>query len=248
MTQEIVSGAETELTAPVAEVTEVATPEPTDDGGHEPGSEEAKAEKSPEQRELERLRRQLTKRDRTQGKLHQELQQARERLSQLETTAPPREQQPRESVDPVALAREIALVEKVNEKSNQIHKEGTKRFPDFMEAVTAVAEEVGPLFDQRGRPTPVMEAVLDSDKPTDLLHFLGKNPDLASELEGLTPAQLGRRIARIESQMAEEAKPKTSAAPKPLQPVRGSASDNDLRSDLSTEEWMRRREAQLRGK
>jgi hypothetical protein len=246
MTQEIVSGAETELTAPVVETTEVTTPEPTADGGPEPGSEE-RAEKSPEQRELERLRRQLTKRDRTQGKLHQELQQARERLSQLETTET-KEPQQRESVDPVVLAREIALVEKVTEKSNQIAKEGTKRFPDFMETIAAISEELGPLFDQRGRPAPVMEAVLDAEKPADLLHFLGKNPDLAAELEGLTPAQLGRRIARLETQMAEQAKPKTSAAPKPLEPVRGGASDNELRSDLSTEEWMRRREAQLRGK
>lgn len=245
MNEEIVSGAETEITAPVAETPEVATPEPTADGGLEPGSEE-RAEKSPEQRELERLRRQLTKRDRTQGKLHQELQQARERLSQIETAEP--RDQPRESEDPRVLAREIALVEKVTEKSNQIAKEGAKRFPDFMEAVSAVTEEVGALFDQRGRPAPVMEAILDSDKPVDLLHFLGKNPDLASELEGLTPAQMGRRIARLETQMAEQAKPKTSSAPKPLEPVRGGASDNDLRSDLSTEEWMRRREAQLRGK
>jgi hypothetical protein len=243
MTQEMVSGAETELTAPVAENTEVATPEPTADGGQEPGSEDAKAEKTPEQRELERLRRQLTKRDRTQGKLHQELQQARERLSQFETPEP-RDQQ--RAVDPVVLAREIALVEKVTEKSNQIAKEGSKRFPDFMEAVAAITEELGPLFDQRGRPAPAMEAILDSDKPADLLHFLGKNPDLASELEGLTPAQMGRRIARLETQMVEQAKPKTSAAPKPLEPVRGGASDNELRSDLSTEEWMRRREAQLR--
>jgi hypothetical protein len=245
MTQEIVSGAETELTAPVVETTEVTTPEPTADGGPEPGSEDAKDEKSPEQKELERLRRQLTKRDRTQGKLHQELQQARERLSQIET-AEPRERPQQESADPVVLAREIAYVDKVNEKSNQIAKEGSKRFPDFMETVAAIADELGPLFDQRGRPAPVMEAVLDSDKPADLLHFLGKNPDLAAELEGLTPSQLGRRIARFETQMAEQAKPKTSAAPKPLEPVRGGASDNELRSDLSTEEWMRRREAQLR--
>jgi hypothetical protein len=244
MNEEIVSGAETEITAPVAENTEVATPEPTDDGGQEPVSEEQRAEKSPEQRELERLRRQLTKRDRTQGKLHQELQQARERLSQLEISEP--REEPRQSVDPVVLAREIALVEKVAEKSNQIAKDGTKRFPDFMETIAVIAEELGPLFDQRGRPAPVMEAVLDAEKPADLLHFLGKNPDLAAELEGLTPAQLGRRVARLETQMAEQAKPKTSSAPKPLEPVRGGASDSELRSDLSTEEWMRRREAQLR--
>jgi hypothetical protein len=90
-----------------------------------------------------------------------------------------------------------------------------------------------------------MEAVLDSDKPAELLYFLGKNPDLASELVGLSPAQLGRRIARLETQMAEQAKPKTSAAPRPLDPVRGGSSDNELRSDLSTDEWMRRREKQL---
>lgn len=241
----MVSGAETELTAPVVENTEVTTPEPTADGGQEPSSEDAKAEKSPEQRELERLRRQLTKRDRTQGKLHQELQQARERLSQFETAQPQQARAPQESADPVAIAREIALVEKVAEKSNQIYKDGNKRFPDFEEAVLAVAEEAGPLFDRYGRPTPVMDAVLDSDKPTDLLHFLGKNPDLASELEGLTPAQLGRRIARIEAQMSDQAKPKTSAAPKPLAPVRGGSSDQKDPTDMSQSEFAKWRKEQI---
>lgn len=241
MDQEIASGAETELTAPVAEETEVATPEPADEVAQESESTE-RAEKTPEQKEIERLRRQLTKRDRTQGKLHQELEQLRTQSQQQ-----PERQEPKET-DPVALAREIALVEKVTEKSNQIAREGQKKFTDFNDALKTIAEELGPLFDQRGRPAPVMEAVLDSDKPADLLHFLGKNPDLAAELEGLSSTAIGRRIARIEAQMSEQAKPKTSAAPKPLEPVKGQgvSKDPSKMTDAEFNAWRKAQIAQRR--
>jgi hypothetical protein len=228
------------------ETPDIATPETTEDPLEQTATQDDPADKS-----LKRMERRINRVSAARYQAEAVARQAREesealkaRLAQYEQPAQsPRQQQ---QVDPMALAREIAHVERVTEKSNDIVRVGQKSHQDFMPTVKVLAEEVGELFDEVGRPKPVMEAVLDSDKPAELLYFLGKNPDLASELVGLSPAQLGRRIARLETQMAEQAKPKTSAAPRPLDPVRGGSSDNELRSDLSTDEWMRRREKQLK--
>jgi hypothetical protein len=91
-----------------------------------------------------------------------------------------------------------------------------------------------------------MEVVLESDKPEALLYHLGKNPDLAAELTDLSPTQLARKLDRIERDMASALKPKSSNAPKPLEPVKGVASDSELGPNLSDAEWMRRREAQIK--
>lgn len=228
------------------ETPDIATPETTEDTPEQTATQEDPADKS-----LKRMERRINRVSAARYQAEAAARLAREesealktRLAQYEQPAQsPRQQQ---QVDPMALAREIAHVERVAEKSNDIVKVGQKSYQDFMPTVKVLAEEVGELFDEIGRPKPVMEAVLDSEKPAELLYFLGKNPDLASELVGLSPAQLGRRIARLETQMADQAKPKTSAAPRPLDPVRGGSSDTELRSDLSTDEWMRRREKQLK--
>lgn len=202
----------------------VAEPGSTDaEGQKADASEEAKPEKSAEQKELERLRRQVTKSHRTQGRMHQETVELRERLAQLEQQQSGEDKQKPE-IDPVKLAREIATVERVTEKANAIAKDGKKRFPDFAEAVTTLREEAGDLFDKRGLPTPVGEAILEADDPAALIQFLGANDDIAAELQGLSPTALGRKIARIEAQMNEAPKPKpASKASDPINPLRGTA-------------------------
>jgi hypothetical protein len=49
--------------------------------------------------------------------------------------------------------------------------------------------------------------------------YLGENPDEAESLADLTPAQLGRRLAKLEDRLTQSAKAKTSSAPRPLQPL-----------------------------
>ena len=237
----VASDAATEIPASeVAETTGLAAPEPTEGGGE---AQPAEAEKSPSELRIEQLerdlaseRRRVVKRDRTQGKLYQELAQARE---VLQRGAAPAEQEQGREIDPVALATHIADVREITAKSNKVVSEGEKRFSDFKQAVVQLAEEVGPLFDQHGRPTSVAEAVLDSDDPAGLLHYLGTHPDTAAELADLKPTQLGRRIERIETLM--KAKPRISNAPAPLTPVKGtSANSNDLNDEISADEYLRR--------
>lgn len=210
-------------TAVPTEEPEIVEPGSTDSEASDGDESEAKPEKTAEQKEIERLRRSLTKRDRTQGKMHQELQSYRQQLEarqvQQGESSPAQYQQPH--IDPIALAREIATIERVNEKSNRIAEDGNKRYPNFTESLVKVVEEVGNLFNERGHPTAVGEALLESDDMPALVDFLGKNPDLAADLEGLSPTKLGRQIERIEAQMKTTRPKPVSRASEPISPIKG---------------------------
>ena len=228
-TQEVATTPETQNKAvDTTEKPEIVEPGSTDPEGQKAdGSEEAKSvEKTAEQKELERLRRQVTKSHRTQGRMHQETVELRERLAQLEQaqTGMADGEKQKAEVDPVKLAREIATIERVTEKANAVAKDGQKRFADFTDALTTLREEAGDLFDRKGLPTSLGEAILDAEDPAALIQYLGANDELAAELQGLGPAALGRRIGRIEAQMKSEPKPKPlSKAAEPIAPLKGTA-------------------------
>ena len=175
-------------------------------------------------------------------------EQLSQRIAAMEArlNGQPENQQTQQDIDPAALAREIAAVERVTEKANRIADDGEKQFKgEFRAAINAVVEEAGPLFDQRGRATPVGEAILDADEPAKLLHYLGQNPDLAAELHGLSPAQLGRRIGKIEAQMNAKPTPKpVSRAPDPARPIAATRSGSNNLADMSMEEYVAARRAQ----
>lgn len=216
------TGAAGETTAPeLVETQEVTIPEP--------GSETQQAEptdKDPVKSLEERLERERQRFERRYNRKHGETAQlaerlrlAEERLQRFEQPSTdgeqPKTQEPQ--VDPYRLADEIATARSITEKSNAAFSEGMKSFGDaFRQSVAAVIDEAGDLIDKRGLPTALGEAVLDSDKPAELLHYLGQNPDIAESLNGLSPARLGRRIEAIERDMKTA---KVSKAPAPLTPV-----------------------------
>lgn len=259
MNNELVeTSAPTEIAEDIAQ-TELATPDATD-GAEKP----AEPAKTPDQLEIERLKRELshkeralTKRDRTQGKLHQEREQLSQELERLR-------QQPAQQPDPatkertdlrqvvereaMTLAEQIADQKAFAAKCNSVAESGKKEFKDFPDALHALIEEAGPLVRDDGKtPTSLGEQILEADDPAKLIHYLGKNPEIAAELDGLTPGRIARKLAVIEQQMT--AKPKTSSAPKPLEPTKGSASaSNDLSDEVPLDEWLRRRNKQVQAK
>lgn len=143
----------------------------------------------------------------------------------------------RPAEDPREIARTMRIVEKTAEATARVMKEAGKKYADFEAAIADLVSEVGPQIDAVGRPSPLMQAVLDSDRAADVLYYLGKNDEVAAELVGLSPAQIGRRIARIENELAAKATPKPSAAAKPLTPVRASATPTVDPSKMSDKEW-----------
>jgi hypothetical protein len=143
-----------------------------------------------------------------------------------------------------ARAKELHQQTSISQRVAKVLDAGSK-LEGFNAAVDAVAEVV-PFTDRQGRPTAFIEAVLDADAPAALLKYLGENPEEAEDLVDLSPAQLGRRLAKLEDRLKADAKKATSAAPKPLKPVNGNSSGggNEPDPEKDAEAWIRSRNKQ----
>lgn len=242
-TEQTAPGAAEELIAPDAAENQQnpgeEAPQETESEQSKDPEAEAKAERD---RAIRNLQRRVDRKHAQAAVAEERARMAEQRASELEARysgGEPQQEQPK--VDPYQLAEQIATVRDVNAKSDAVAKEGTKRFGgDFAEALKVVHEEAGSLFKANGLPTALGEAILDSDDAASLLHHLGRDADLASELKGLSPTQLGRRIAKIEAELAAPKPTKQSTAPKPVTPVKPSADTGGLSDGLSAEEWQRR--------
>lgn len=227
---------ETQIPAPEPVQPEVTTPEPETTEAPQPEPDEGDKTVKRMERRIQRLTADKYQTRAQAEAAMQEAEQLRQRLAQYEQT----QEQP-QGPDPIALAKEIAKIEKVTEKSNAVAKEGAKRFPDFKESLQTITREAGPLFDKFGRPTGLGEAVLDADDPAAVLHKIGSDPDLAAELADLSPIQQARRIAKLEAAMVAPKPEPKSNAPKPLTPVKATKADaGGLDDSLDLNEWTKR--------
>lgn len=194
---------------------EVVTPESGTEA--EPNQSEQQESKDPADKTVQRLERRIGRVTAARYHAEAEARQLREQLAQYQQQTQADEPQKAPQVDPYKLAEEIATAKQITDRSNSTFSEGVKAYGEaFKSSVSAVIDEAGPLINERGLPTALGEAVLDSDKPADLLHYLGQNPDIAESLQGLSAARLGRRIEAIERDMKTA---KVSKSPAPLQPV-----------------------------
>lgn len=222
-------------------------------GTADPGeiSTEPEGKKDDAEAEVDKVRRKMQRRiDRLTADKAAALQRAQD-LAEAAAEAARRAEteddgtKPAKAEDPREIAKTLRLVEKTAEATAKVMKDG-KKFSDFEAAIAELVEEVGPQIDQTGRPSSLMRVVLDSDAPADVLYHLGKNPEVAAELVGLTEGQIGRRIAKLESELAAAAKPKPSAAAKPLTPVKPSAAVVVDETKLTDAQWhAQRRKARM---
>lgn len=197
-----------------------------------------------EQKTIRKLQRRIDRLTAGRGAATREAELLREQMAQLQQK-PQAQEDDRQAIDPQEIDR------LANERAQLLHRrqsvatranavlEGGKKLPGFDQAVNAVAEEV-PFTDRRGVPTPFIEAVLDADKPAELLHWLGNNPDEAAAFANLSPAQIGRRLAKLEDRIEREAKA-SSKAPPPLTPVRGVGQPAKSLQDLDGDDFDKRR-------
>lgn len=78
--------------------------------------------------------------------------------------------------------------------------------------------------------------VLESDNPTEIAYYLGKNPAELDKISDMTASQAARYIGRIEGLLAEQTSEavvkKASSAPKPISALSG-AKNSSVITDLS---------------
>jgi hypothetical protein len=219
--------AETEVQAESAETQESEAAE----------SDEAdKPKQDDKEREFRRLKRRNEKLLQERAIERAERERLAGELSKLKAK-PEGEEEAKPAEDPRAIAALMVAAQKTAEATAKVMKEG-KKLPDFEDRVKDLVAEIGPQIDNLGQPTPLMDAILDSDMAAQVMHYLGDNTEVAAELAGLSPARIGRRISQIERELAAAAKPKPSAAAKPLTPVKPAAVVTVDPTKMSDREWM----------
>jgi len=221
-TAEVVSAETTEPIVEKPEVAETAEPGESKDKPDEKTIDSEKAIKKL-QRSIDRL---TAEKYKNRAEIEQ-LKSLRQQLSEEKQEAGD-DQGDQRDVETRAqeIARELVAVREFNDKSNDVFNKGMKN-PAFKEAMATFSDEVGGAFDESGRPTPIMLAVMDADNPHELIMHLADNPEVAAELAKTQPRLQIRRIAQIERDIAEAAKPKPSTAPKPAQIVKSAGASGE---------------------
>ena len=231
----------------------------------EVATEEKKPEKTPEQREIERLRRGIDRRTR-------QLSEARAQLGLTQRPIESNNQTTASDSEPLSLTR-AELAQIVNAEAKKLaptlaaaDSEAQKRQgvihslaktwgqERFDEVAADLDLSFGGLSDAHGRPKPATEAIFESDNPAAVIEYLAHpdHEDEAERISKMSASQAGRAIAKLEMQFsADVAKPKpiASKAPAPLESIRGQGKVTDgLSDDLTAEEWWKKRTEQLRNR
>jgi hypothetical protein len=85
----------------------------------------------------------------------------------------------------------------------------------------------------------MLEALAECDDPTKVMYHLGQNKDLATKIAEGSPAQQMREIAKLD--LTVDSKPpkptKTTQAPDPIKPVKGSDAQPKNPADMSQSEY-----------
>jgi hypothetical protein len=214
------------------------------DGADEP-LPDTKPEKTEAERERMRMQRGIDRKTRQAAEAKAEAAQLRDELARLRGNANSdiNTQQTGDS-DTLTLSRaEIAALIKqeasrlaptITQQQTEIEQRrgivsslskawGAEKF-DAMAA--ELDEAVGGLADRTGRPKPVADAIFESDRPQALIEYLADpdNADEADVLSRMSPIQVGRAVAKLESKLAalsEQSKPQPSKAATPPAAVRG---------------------------
>lgn len=219
------------------ETPEVAQPE-SNEAEQQP---QERSEQDDSDKSLKRLQRRIDRVTAARYQAEAEARQLREqlqRVSQQRSQDDEPEQLRPEDIERLATekAAQIAQAREVQAKVDSVLQAG-RSIKDFDSLCNSVNEEIS--FYDNGRPTAFMEAILDSDKPHELLAYLGQNPEALDGLHGLSAARLGRRIEAIEREMRST---KVSKAPQPLKPVTPKgAPHGKSESEMSDAEWYRAR-------
>lgn len=234
------------------------------------GEEKAKPEKTPEERERERLRRGIDRRTRqlaeeraTRAALEKQLADLTSRNISENNHTSQGDSEPltltREQLAEMVKAEAQKLAPSINEQNATIEKRktviqslaetwGQERFDELS---SDLDDAFGGLKDSSGRPKPAIEAVFEADKPAALIEYLAdpENSDEAEALSRMGPIQAGKAIARLEDKLkAAKAKdkPQPSKLPPPIDPPRGKGGASVAPDPSDTKAWIQWRNEQER--
>lgn len=160
-------------------------------------------------------------------------QQALAQWSQSQRTQWEKEQQEREqqaAMQQKAMQRQATLQQTV--------AKGVEKYPDF--ALKVFDRNLPSLADV----SPVaFEAMMDSEAGADIAYHLASNPQEVYAFDGISPTQAIRKMVQLEAKFQKKQAP--NVPPPPPSRVSGNSEAAENLQDLSTAEWIERRNRQL---
>lgn len=220
---------------------------------------EAKPEKTPEQREIDRLRRGIDRRTRQLSDARAQLDLTRPQngvnYQNIATDSEPlslTRAQLHELVTAEALKLAPTLSEQATEhqRRESVVQSFAKTWGQekFDEIASDVDEAFGGLKDSSGRPKPAIEAVFEADNPAKVLEWLADpdNIDEAERIGKLSAVQAGKAITKLELKLAEvKDKPIPSKLPPPLETIRNQGAQKTGQPDpKDARKWIQWRNEQ----
>lgn len=227
-------------------------------------AEAAKPEKTPEQREIERLRRGIDRRTRQLAELRAREQLTRQPIGDTNGSSAD-DSQPlsltRAELAQIVKAEALKLAPTVAEQRSEVQRRQgvieslakTWGQQKFDEVASDLDEVFGGLQDASGNPKPAIEAVFEADDPVKVIEWLAdpENADEAERISKLSAVRAGREIARLEIKLKAESdklKPRVSKAPAPLEPVKGAGPVSKTLADLPFDQFVKRRREMIRNR
>lgn len=215
------------------------------------GEHETKPEKTPEQREIDRLRK-------STARLTRQREEARAALAYAKSQQPTQQADDGETLSLTRAELDEIVKEQAKQlaptfQKQQAQVEQRKAVVDglvkslgeegFNELAENLADSFNGLDDGNGNLKPSLEAVFYADDPKALIQYLA-DPDNFEEAESIanmTAAQAGRAIAKLEFKLDEakkNAKPKPSNASKPLEAVKGAGTIKGMPDPSDTKAYI----------
>lgn len=251
--------------APSGAEGEAETPEPVAGEGAEGGAEGGEEPSPPKpqrvpwhSRRIDALTAQSKAEKERADRLEQELAQARERAAAYEALYGRNDDAPAApspaptlgsaktytEEEVLARAQEIARVQSLNQRLENLYEEGAKKHGDsWQKQVTQAGQAFGKDLGQR---IDFFEALSKLPNGVDVYHSLTADLDHMSDVLSMNPLDLGMELASMSTKLASKPKaPAVSKAPAPIEPIdgQGSGSSDDL-TKMPMEDYVKARERQ----
>lgn len=94
-------------------------------------------------------------------------------------------------------------------------------------------------FDELPLTKPIVEALIESDAPAKLMHYMAANPAEVERISKLSPARQAAELGKLEAKAVEVKPPARSNAPQALSPVKGGASSGGMPDPSDTKAYIR---------
>lgn len=158
-------------------------------------------------------------------------------LDAIPRTEPVEGEQPRETKPAPALtstdverrAAELVAANEFNRRCDETYEAGAKAHPDFDSALKSF-QLLG------GLPPALIEAAQEAGDAHEILYQLGKNPDEAARILGLSPVRMAAAVAKLAT--AQPTPRPISSAPAPIKPIDGKARGEPDPEKMSMAEWV----------